>query len=99
MSTTTHDPLTTRDVLRIAAVLDGADRGARVRWEGPADLDVREGIARRVSDFDGDTTHPDNVDVRDQWLHVSGVVETWLPMRDVLAWLADGCLHIAGAHQ
>lgn len=88
---TPTQPLTALDVTHLHTVLAAADRGASMRWASEYDDEVRTGVARRVGAYDG-YRHHDVPDVRDQFLHVSGAVELWLPMADVLTMLAEHTL-------
>lgn len=78
-----NEVLTAETVLRLHEVLDACEKHLKVKWEADDDLEVREGVARRVSKFNG-TDHVDDEDVRHQFLHISGFVETWIPMEEVL---------------
>lgn len=89
--TASTSPLTAQDVAHLHEVLTAADKGATMRWVRDLDDEVRTGVARRVGPYDGNG-HRDAPDVRDQFLHVSGMVEMWLPVMDVVAMLADRTL-------
>ena len=83
----TDQPLTAQDVAHLHEVVNAADKGATVRWVRDTDDEVRTGVVRRIGPYDG-TGHRDAPDVRDQYLHISGTIEMWLPVMDVVAMLA-----------
>lgn len=86
MTALTARALTAQDVAHLHEVITAAQTGATVRWITDGDDEVRTGVARRVSPYDG-SEHHDAPDVRDQFLHISGIIETWKPVEDVVAML------------
>lgn len=88
----------TNDVLNVTALTalrilqDAVVRGARVEWFPNGDTTFSktcDGVARSFAHEHGGFLN-DNDDVRDEYVHVSGIFEYWLPVRDVMSWIHDG---------
>lgn len=78
-----HGPVSVSDVLALHTIINAATGTKRVRWlDGNNDL--HEGVARAIA-HDGGGFLSEGEDVRDGFLHVSGTIETWVPV----AWLVD----------
>lgn len=87
MESTTCQPLTARDVTDLATLLDGG----RIKIARDPEFPDRiiEGVIRTITRFDGDK-RTESADLRDHFVHVSGVAEFWLPVQDVLAAMRSG---------
>jgi hypothetical protein len=84
------DTLTAGDVFNLHTILDAAARGARVRWLADGnDVDILDGVARCIAHDGGGLLRADE-DVRDGFLHVSGMGEHWLPVRQIMAKVSVG---------
>lgn len=82
--------LTISEAGYLADVLRGVERRKRMRWyplgsdtNAPAVL-----VLRAFTNPDG-TFYPVSADIRDAHVWVSGIFERWLPVREVLAALAN----------
>lgn len=76
-----NDTLTIRDAVDLAAIIEAAQRGSKVRWLSPEDA-VLEGVARSIGTAEG-SFH--DGDVRDAYLRVSlWTADHYLPVRNVM---------------
>lgn len=82
-----HGPFTIRDAVAVNKIIDAAQRCAHVRWLD--DGDIAEGVARCIA-HDGGGFLGGDEDVRDGFLHVSGITERWLPVVDLIGMVARG---------
>lgn len=82
-----HGPFTIADTVHIETIMHAAQQGARVRWLDNGDL--REGVARCIAHDGGGFLQSDE-DVRDGFLHVSGMFEQWLPVTKLLGMVERG---------
>lgn len=91
----TEAPLADQDVRHLHTILLAAETGATLRWLADYDTgEVSTGVARRVGTYDGVSNHS-APDIRDQYLHISGVRELWLPVRQVVQMLADHTMTVS----
>jgi len=84
----TYEPLCIADVLALNTLLTAAQRTAHVRWQTP-NGDLTDGVARAIS-HDGGGFLRSGEDVRDGFLHVSGMFERWVPVRYLMTLVPDG---------
>lgn len=87
-STLTSSPLSVETVINLAKLIESARKGLSVKYFDPATESVRDLVLREVSTYDGEHYHPEAVDVRDQFVHLSGVFEVWYPVSQVLEAMA-----------
>lgn len=90
--TMNDDRVTADDVLELYTILDAAARGARVRWMTD-NHDILDGVARCIAHDGGGFLSADE-DVRDGFLHVSGISEWWLPVREIMAKVRVGAFAV-----
>ena len=76
--------------LRLLADLDTATTdNLQVRFSPSGSSYLVEGVARHFTDVNGNFPSED-ADVRDTYLRISGMVEWFLPVADVLQMMDDG---------
>jgi hypothetical protein len=80
--------LNLQTLTRLADLQRAAEHNKRVRWEGTGES-VLEGVARHFTDVNGNFLR-DDADVRTAFLRVSGTVEHFLPVSDVLSLMTSG---------
>lgn len=78
----TPGPLTLVDALLISNLISGLD--GPIKYLVNEDTDsIFKGVARTITQFDGES-YSGSEDIRQQYLHVSGTVEMWIPVHEVL---------------
>lgn len=84
--------LTQLEVVNLAKLIGALDARSNVKASWLDDEgDLRDGVVRCFHrDYGGGGFPTGDDDLRDCWLHLSGVVETWLPVRSVLDRMAGG---------
>lgn len=75
--------LTLQDAGALAEVLRLAESNSPVRWLVPGTDTIASGVARAIT-HDGGGFYREG-DVRDAYLWISGTMETWLPVSQVMA--------------
>lgn len=79
---TTHPALDLTTVRRIAELDKAAQSNSRIRFSLDGGDNVAEGVARAFTDENGNFFH--DGDVRDAHLWVSGFVERFIPVSQIL---------------
>ncbi len=79
-------------VVRLAAILEAAQRGSKVRWTPDGGETILEGVARSIGRED--FTFIGGEDVRDAFLRVTGTTgrEHALPVATILEWQEVGAI-------
>lgn len=86
--------LSVAEAVALGTLLDACARGHALRWLNEHG-DVDEGVARCVvRDHGGGAFLTAADDVRDGFVHVSGIVEQWLPVERCVRQLIEGELAI-----
>lgn len=87
--------LTVSQLIRLGELLRGADQHDRVRWAVDGDTDrVTDGVLRGFTDANGNHWHDSDGDVRNAYVRISGTMEHFLPVSDVLELMADGLFFV-----
>lgn len=89
MTTTDTRPLTIADVLDLNVILTAAQRCSHIRWLNRESGAICEGVARCIAHDQGGFLSADE-DVRDGFLHVSGIGEQWIPVGDLMKLVREG---------
>jgi hypothetical protein len=90
--------LTITQLDRLADLRSAALDNSRVSWAVDGDTDrIVEGVARHFTDVNGNFPAYDE-DVRNMYFRVSGTVEHFLPVRDVLTLMHDGLFFVHTTH-
>lgn len=84
------DRLTIRDVVALCTIMRAVSGTCRVQWLLDGSEHVVEGVARAITRDGGGFINGDTTDVRDAFVHVSGMIEQWLPIRDVMRMIHEG---------
>ena len=75
-------PFTLRDLVIYGGINDACANHYKVRWAvGTADV-IAEGVARNITTKEGNALH--NADVREGYLWISGTMEHFIPMAEVV---------------
>jgi hypothetical protein len=80
--------LNLQTLTRLADLQHAAGNNSRVRWEAESGA-VVDGVARHFTDVNGNFLR-DDADVRDAYLRVSGTMEHFLPVTQVLGLMESG---------
>jgi len=88
-------PLTVGDLKALAYIKEAVRLGSRVRWQNDYG-DILDGVARAFTHDGGGFLNHDTDDVRDHYVHVSGMMEYWLPVIHIVGLIRDG-LFVADA--
>lgn len=75
--------LTVSELNALATLLRAVQTCAKVSWIDPNSERVIDGTARCFAHFGGGFLGQED-DVRDHYVHVSGLFESWLPVADVI---------------
>jgi hypothetical protein len=86
--TTTHRPLTLHALRQLAALADCVYAGQPITRELPGGT-VVTGVGRAFTRDGGGFLGPEE-DVRDGYVHVSGITEQWWPVADLLDGIGNG---------
>lgn len=88
------DTLTIGTANALADILRACQGNLRVRWAVHGDVAViTSGTARAITTHDGALWG--DGDVRDAYVWISGTFETFMPVREVLALMADSLFVVA----
>ena len=80
---TNHPPMTAHTVRNLAHLLNLRDKS--IKWLRTPDADTPfAGVLREVGPYDGNV-HTGSTDIRDHYARLSGVVEMWVPVADLLS--------------
>jgi hypothetical protein len=87
----TEKPLTIRDAGLLADIMHGVETGAHFRWyqDGANSVGCELVGTMRAVTRNGGGLWPHDADVRDGYVHVSGFMEHWYPVRDVMSALQN----------
>lgn len=75
--------------VNIGIILSAAQTGARVRWLN-AHGDIVEGVARHVVKDERANFLNETDDVRDSFLRISGTLEYFIPVRELITMIDRG---------
>lgn len=82
-------PFTLRDLVTYGGINDACANSLRVRWAVGGDVErIVEGVARNITTKDGMALG--SGDVRDGYLWISGTMEHWIPMSEVVDLYSKG---------
>jgi hypothetical protein len=84
-------PLTMRDAGLLADIMRGVESGAKLLWypDGADSADHPVTGTMRAITHSGGGFWPHDADVRDGYVHVSGIMEHWYPVREVMSALLN----------
>lgn len=83
-----HGIVSVADVHALAVIVGAASEGSRVTWMLDGSDHAVSGVARAIA-HEGGGFLTDHDDVRDGFLHVSGTVEVWLPITQLIDMLRN----------
>lgn len=87
------EPLTPTLLARLSILQEAGARSYTARWMlSPDETGVRRGVVRGFRTAEGNYGH--GTDVRDLHLHISGIREWFLPVRDVLTLMEAALFHV-----
>jgi hypothetical protein len=87
-------PFTRRDLTIYGGIADACANGQRVRWSLDGEH-ISEGVARNITAKDGMSLG--ERDVREGYLWISGMMEHWIPMTEVVELYTKG-LFVIDSH-
>jgi hypothetical protein len=87
---TTTAPLTVADLAMLSELSDACSNKSKVRWAANGDVSyIAEGVARNFTDANGNFLKA-NEDVRDAFVWISGTMEHFIPVRQIMEWMTNG---------
>lgn len=88
--TTNTETLGLADLHVLSALLDACSNKSKVRWAANGDVAyIAEGVARNFTNADGNFLKA-NEDVRDNFIWISGTMEHFIPVRQIMEWMTNG---------
>jgi hypothetical protein len=84
-----NDPLTFRQMSELQALMPAVQGCRPVRWLVDDTNVLCEGTARAITHIGGGFLNADE-DIRDGFVWISGTMEHWLPVREVMAKISKG---------
>jgi hypothetical protein len=87
---TNTDALTVADLAMLSELSDACSNKSKVRWAANGDVAyIAEGVARNFTNEDGNFLKA-NEDVRDAFVWISGTMEHFIPVRQIMEWMTNG---------